>query len=94
MFASLCCRCACLCDRKAEMRNLLNADPEPFGLTLSFSCRDWFVVDDPIVRLRAELLAERMLRQRAEDRFHAAETARRAAERERDLYRVSSVALT
>eukprot|EP01039_Chlorochromonas_danica_P007794 gene7794-8605_t len=55
---------------------------------LSYTTRDWFVVKDEVLALRAELLAERFLRQRAEERLRVAESARRIAERERDIFRM------
>lgn len=57
---------------------------------MHISCRDWFVAPkSPLELLQIELMAERRLRQVAEEKLSAALNGKRAAERERDLLRVS-----
>jgi hypothetical protein len=52
-------------------------------------CRDWFRIDKSEAQLLTdELAAERQLRGDAELRLRRADTARRTAERERDVYKV------
>ncbi len=51
--------------------------------------RDWFnPPSSPLQLLATELVVEKQRRLHAEERLKAAETARRAAERERDMFRV------
>ncbi len=63
-----------------------------FTFPLLISYRDWFVPQKSEVdALRWELMTERRLRRQAEERLALAEQARRVAERERDLFRVSLI---
>ncbi len=53
-------------------------------------CRDWFNPPPTTIQLLThELLVEQTLRRQSEERLTAALQAQRAAERERDMFRVS-----
>lgn len=54
--------------------------------------RDWFTIPkNPVELLQAELAAEKKLRSVLEKRLAASELARRAAERERDMFRMAMI---
>lgn len=73
--------------------NFHNVAPMLYAV-ITKNTRDWF--NPPVSTaqlLAAELLVEKRLRRHSEERVVAAEQALRAAERERDLYRVSAGAV-
>ena len=67
------------------------AKPLPCAAVDLHICREWFhPVKSELQAVSLELAVERRLRRVTEEKLRRAEDARRAAERERDLFRVSA----